>query len=472
MRTILLAVTLVWAANAQDAKTVLDAASKALGAANLKTIEYTGAGAAFSVGQSVSPNGPWPRLTVKSYQRAIDYTTPAQREESLRVQPTGAEQRVIQLVSGTTAWNMAGNNPAPAPAAMAERLTQIWITPHGFVKAAMAAGSATAKSRTAGGKKTTVVSFLGHGKFRVSGTINDQGLVERVETWVDNPVLGDMVVEAAYSDYKDFSGVKFPGKIEQRAGGHPALELTVSGVRPNASVSITAPAAVQSAKPPPVRVETQKLGDGVWYLMGGSHHSLAVEFKDHVVVIEGPLNEERSAAVIAEVKKTIPNKPIRYLVNTHHHFDHSGGLRTYVAEGARIVTLEPNKAFYQKAFAAGRTLNPDRMAKEKKKAVFVTFRGKHLLTDGSRTIELHHIQGSPHNDAALMVYIPKEKLLVEADVYSPAAPNAPAPATPNPASVNLYENIQRLKLDVGQLAPIHGRVVPLGELEKAIGKKS
>ena len=90
--------------------------------------------------------------------------------------------------------------------------------------------------------------------------------------------------------------------------------------------------------PPPVRVTTEKLADGIWYLTGGSHHSVLVEFADHVALIEAPQNEERSTAVIAEVKKLTPTKPIRYLVNTHHHFDHSGGLRTYVAEGATIVT--------------------------------------------------------------------------------------------------------------------------------------
>src|SRR5437899_4860673 len=98
------------------------------------------------------------------------------------------------------------------------------------------------------------------------------------------------------------------------------------------------------------------LTDGVFYLRGGTHHSVAVEFADHVVVVEGPLNEQRSLAVIAEVNKLIANKPIRYLVNTHHHFDHSGGLRTYVDQGVTIITHAINKPFYDKSFTSQRQL--------------------------------------------------------------------------------------------------------------------
>ncbi|MCI0349344.1 MAG: hypothetical protein L0Z53_07960 [Acidobacteriales bacterium] len=95
---------------------------------------------------------------------------------------------------------------------------------------------------------------------------------------------------------------------------------------------------------------------------------------------------------------------------------------------------------------------------------------KHLLSDNARTLEIHHIQGNPHNSGIIMAWLPKEKLLVEVDVYTPLAPNAPPPANPNPAMVNLYENIQRLNLDVNQIAPLHGRLVAIAELKKTIGK--
>ena len=205
-------------------------------------------------------------------------------------------------------------------------------------------------------------------------------------------------------------------------------------------------------------------------MTGGSHHSAAIEFNDHIVVIEAPQTEERSLAVIAEVKKLVPNKPIKYLVNTHHHFDHSGGIRTFAAEGATIITHQINRSFYLGASRSARVLAPDTLSKTKKPMSIVTMGDKRVLTDGSRVMELHHIKGNAHNDGILMAYLPKEKLLIEADVFTPPAANAPPPATPNTFTVNLYENLQRLKLAVEQIAPLHGRLVTMADLLKAIGK--
>jgi len=466
-RVLLLALMASIALAQDDAKTVVANTVKAMGAAGLRSVQYSGSGSNFALGQNAAPSLPWPRFNVKTYTRAIDYETVASREEMLRTQgenpprggggqPLAGEQRLAQFVSGKHAWNLAGNNPAAAPAALAERLLQIWLTPHGFLKAAQA-NTGTKVSSTS---KSRAISFTPPGGAEISATVNEQFLITEIRMKFDNPVLGSMPVEAVYSGYKDFAGVMFPTRIVQRQGGSPTLELTITDVRPNAPVQIEVPAAVrQAAAPPPPRVETQKLADGVFYLTGGSHHSVAVEFKDHVAVIEGPLNDERSRAVIAEVKKAIPNKPLKYLINTHHHFDHSGGLRAYVAEGSTIVTHQVHKAFYEKVFAT-----------PKSKPRLLTVGDKRVLSDGARSLELHVVKASPHHDGILMAYLPKEKLLVEVDVYTPAAPGAPAPAAPNPVSVNLYDNIQRLKLDVAQIAALHGRLVPLAELEKAIGK--
>jgi glyoxylase-like metal-dependent hydrolase (beta-lactamase superfamily II) len=435
-----LACVFTLAAGVSGAQTTLDGVAKSLGASNLRTIEYSGTGASFNVGQNVNPAKPWPRNEIKSYRRAIDYEKPASREEITRQQGNPA----MQFFSAGTAWNQAGNNPAPAPPAAVERNIQLWLTPHGFVKAAQT-NRATVKGKT--------ITFMAQGR-SFKGTADAQNLLERVETTVPNPVFGEMPVEVAFTEYRDFNGVKFPGKILQKQGGFPSLELTITDVRPNASVSIDAPAPVRDAKPAPVAVKTEKLAEGVWYLTGGSHHSVVVEFKDHVAVIEAPLNEERTRAVLAEAKSLVAGKPVRYLINTHHHFDHSGGVRAALAERIRIVTHKINEPFYKKTFKGGS---------------YLTVSDKRVLTDGNQTIELHHIQGNPHHEGILMAYLPKQKILVEVDVYSPPAPNAP-PATPAPAAVNLYENIQRLKLDVAQIAALHGRVVTMKEFEKAIGK--
>jgi glyoxylase-like metal-dependent hydrolase (beta-lactamase superfamily II) len=344
-------------------------------------------------------------------------------------------------------------------AAAEERQLQIWLTPHGFLKAAME-NNAIAKKGSGG----TVVSFTA-GKFKINGTIDSQNIVTRTETRIANPVLGDMPVETTYSGYKDFNGVKFPTMIVQKQGGYPVLDLAVTSVQPNASLSLPLPEAARTTTLPPVNVTSQKLADGIWFLAGGSHNSVLVEYPTYLVMIEAPLDEARSTAVIAEAKKLAPNKPIKYLINTHHHFDHSGGVRTYVAEGSTIITHEINKAYYEQVWKAPHTLEPDRLARNSKKPTFITVKEKYTLADGGRSLEIYPLEGDTHNAGLMMVYMPKEKILVEADDFSWPAGTRSGPRY-HANNVNLYRNIQRLKLDVKTIAPLHGEPVPVSELEK------
>jgi glyoxylase-like metal-dependent hydrolase (beta-lactamase superfamily II) len=452
----------------------LSAATRVLGANEMRSIEYEGTGKWFQFGQAPNPTLPWPPFDVTSYQASINYDTSTARVqmarkqvvEAGRVRPAPVEQRPVQIVNGTYSWSLVGGSAQPQPEAAEERTMEIWTTPHGFLRAAMA-NNATSQPAEGGSE----VSFTMGGKYRYVGRINASSQVERVQTWIDNTVTGDTPVEIAYSDYRDFGGVLFPGRIVRTQGGHPVLEITVTNVTANAPVDIALPAAVRSFTPPAISVQVEKLANGVYYVKGGSHHSLAIDQRDHVIVVEAPLNEARSEAVIAKVKETIPNKPIRYIVNTHVHFDHSGGLRTYVAEGATVVTHAMNRPYYEQVWAAPRTLNPDRLAQAKTAATFETFTDKHVLTDGRRVVEVYAIAGSGHNDAYAMVYLPAEKILAQVDAYAAPAPNAPPPTTPSPFAVNLYDNIERLKLDVRQIAPLHGpSVVTIAELRTAVGR--
>jgi glyoxylase-like metal-dependent hydrolase (beta-lactamase superfamily II) len=462
----------------QDAKAILDGVAKAMGATDVKTIQYSGSGSTFAPGQSAAPGAPWPRFNAKNFIRTINYDTASMRDEILRTQaedpprggggqPVRGEQRQIQVVSGAYAWNQMAETTTPTWVG-ADREYQLSLTPHGIIKAAMA-HNATAQTKTEGGKKLTIIAFTVPGKFKANVLVNENNLIEKVESWHTHPVLGDTLTETTYADYKAFDGVQFPTKITQKAGGFPALDLTVSEVKPNAPADIQVPDNVRQAT---VQVKIDKAAEGVWYVTGGSHHSVVVEMKDHLVVIEGPQNDARATAVIAEVKKALPNKPIKYVVNSHHHFDHAGGLGPFVAEGAIIITHDVNKAFLEQSLAAPRTVQPDTLAKSGKKPVVEGVKDKRVLSDDTRTIELHHIQGNIHADGLLMAYLPKEKLLVEADVFTPPAPNTPPPAQPHPAQVNLYDNISGLKLEVDQILPLHGRIVPLSELLKMIGKSS
>ena len=177
------------------------------------------------------------------------------------------------------------------------------------------------------------------------------------------------------------------------------------------------------------------MADGVFRIAGGTHHSLAVEFRDFVAVIEAPQNEERSLAVIAEVEKLIPNKPIRYLVNTHHHFDHLGGLRTYATMGTTIVTHEANHEFYDRTVLAStpRTMQPDRFSAQLpywtggRQPEFETLNSKYVISDGVRVLDVHALEGVAHNANMLVAYLPKEKILVNADLYLAAGPGRTGP---------------------------------------------
>jgi glyoxylase-like metal-dependent hydrolase (beta-lactamase superfamily II) len=495
----LLALTV--ATPAQDARTVLQAAAKNLGADTVKTLQISGTGWNAGVGQSYSPAEDWPRFEISSYTKVIDYDARFSREQITRRQgnypprggggtPIQGEQRQDFVLSGNVAWNMQGDKPVPIVrgyldgVSVAElRQLDLWLTPHGFLKAALAPGAnPTAVTWTPRGRKVTDVTFTALGKYRVVGTINEQNLVEFVQTRVANPVFGDMLYETRYSDYKDFAGVKFPAVIHHHEGddrlnqGHNALEIRVTDVRPNVAVpALTVPDTVKAAAPP-VRAESQKLADGVWLVGGGSHNSVAVEFRDFSAVVEAPLNEERSLAVIAEVYKLIPNKPIRYLINTHHHFDHLGGTRTYVAEGATIVTHQGNREFYENVLfsPAPRTLQPDRLFALNpdviRDAVVETVNQKYVVSDGTRTLDVYPVQGLLHNGTMLIAYLPKEKILINADLYSPPAQGAQPPAAPTASMRTLAQNIQRLKLDVAQHVPIHGRVGTMDEFAKIVGK--
>jgi glyoxylase-like metal-dependent hydrolase (beta-lactamase superfamily II) len=278
-----------------------------------------------------------------------------------------------------------------------------------------------------------------------------------------------MAVTVSYADYRDFGGVKFPTKIRQTVGGFPSLELTVTEVKANAAADFPVPDSVKQAGNPYVKVASQKAADGVWYLTGGSHHSVVIEMKDHLIVVEGPLNDDRALAVVKEARTLVPNKPIKYLVVSHHHFDHSGGVRAFAGEGVTLITHDASRPYFEKIVAAPATVSPDHLAKSGKKVAVEGVRDRRVLSDGTRSVEIRQITGIQHADDMLMVYLPKEKILIEADAYTPPAPNAAPMSPPSPFTVSLTENVKNQGLAIDQILPLHGRMVPVAELYKAAG---
>jgi len=453
------------AAAAQDAKTVITNASKAMGADNLKTIQYSGSATESSFGQAYDTRSGWPGFEVKTYTRTINFETPAWQIQRVNgEQPpdrrggggAGPANQVV-IVNANTQWG---------------QLADYYSTPFGFLRAA-ASMNPTVKAQTVRGKKYNVVSFTAPSKARVNGYINDQSMVEKTETCVETPPPGDTLRETPCSNYKVFSGVKFPTKILQKQGDWAILDLNVADVKPNVAANIQAPQGRgrggEGGGGGLQATSSLKLGDGV-YAIAPAYASLAVEFKDFIVLFEAPQSEERTTAIINETKKVIPNKPIRYVVNSHWHIDHSGGLRAAVAEGATIITHEMYKPWLEKALNTPHTLNPDKEEQAKKKVRIETMTEKKVITDGNQTLELYHQQGNLHTAGMIFGYVPKAKVLVQADGFNPPA-QAGAQGAISRHAPNLMDNVRRLNLNVETVVAVHypadGRKVPFAEFEKA-----
>jgi glyoxylase-like metal-dependent hydrolase (beta-lactamase superfamily II) len=472
-KKIVLALALVAfaAVKAEAQETDLQRIANVLEVSTTRTFQFTGNGTMYNLGGSRSPAAPWPRFFVKSFTRVYDFTAGTMRDDIVRMAAetttVGPEQTVANVVSGELAWNVAGKESVSRLSEASERAHQIVISPHGILRAAFA-NNASVTKKTIEGREMSIISFTDRGKHRVVAYANDQNAIERVESSYGHPVVGDIKVVTHYGPYRDFAGVKFPTKIIQYQDDKPTLDLTVTAVRANPPVDIEVPAHVRSD---PVPVKSEKVADGVWYITGISAYSVLIEMKDYLIVVEGPDGERRSMAVMAEVKKLAPNKPIKYLVNTHHHFGHAAGIRAYAAEGITIVTHELNRPYFERAALNSWNLAPDRLAKSKKNPVFQTMGDNMVLTDGTRSVELYQVVGNAHHDGIIMAYLRKEKLLIEADVFTPGPAGAEPPKVPNPNSVNLEANVRRLNIDVDRIMPIHGRIVPYSELLAAIGKK-
>ena len=462
----------------ESANAALQRANTAMGGGALKSISFAGSGTGATFGQAFVAGQAWPKIAYSSFSRVADYENAAFREDAARsrAEPNGGgavplmgtgEQRTTGLMRGASAWNMVGPAPVPAPVAYDMRVHDLWTTPHGVIKAAMA-NNATAAIRMMDGKAMTAVSFAVPGQYKATALINAAGMVEQIDSVIPHPVSGDTASTIVFSDYKETGGVKFPMRIRQSMGGFAVLDLAVNDVKTNAAAAIEVPALVAAFVERPVAT---KAAEGVWFLAGGSHNSVAIEMKDHLMVVESPLYDGRAVPTLQEAKKVAGNKPIRFVVNSHHHFDHAGGLRSAVAEGATLVTSELARPFFESTMANPNSIKPDAMQTSGKKAVVTGVSGKRTFTDGDRVVEVYYIDDSVHAKGFLMVYLPKEKILIEADAYTPGAPNTPAPAVPNALHVNLVQNMERLKLDVAQILPLHGRVVSVGELYTAIGKK-
>ena len=473
-------------AMAQDAKSVIVNAQKALG--DPKSITYSGAAKDVAFQQcganaaAMNCQGTHdPMRPITNYVRVIDLTAPASRHTggtnnigaggSTTVTPgTFFQQVTAQQADVSQPWGGA---------------LELYVTPWGFLKGA-ADNNATA--RRSG--KFTVLSWspkvmAPSGKpYVINGYVDDKNMIDHVETWLGENIMGDMHIVATYTGWKDFGGAMAPAKIVQTRGGFPFFEVDVTSAKINppdvaALVPAPPPPAGRGGGPPAgggpggapaLTVTSEKLGDGLYRLTTGpgSYDSVIVEFKDYVMMLEAGQSEARGLAYLAETKKLIPNKPIRYVMNTHPHSDHTGGLPPLVAEGATIITQKNNAAFLEKSLNTPRTLLNDTLAKNPKKAKIEAVDEKKVYTDGTRTVEIYHIYPAPHSNGLMVAYIPKEKVLFQGDF------SLPAPGQPGNDHVKaLVPALEKLKLvDFDRYINVHTSAEPQtkAELWKAAGR--
>ncbi|MGP0073559.1 MAG: MBL fold metallo-hydrolase [Bryobacteraceae bacterium] len=475
-------IALAQIAVAEDAKTVIADAQKAL--RDVKSITYSGTAKDVAFQQcganatDMTCRGTHdPMRPINDYVRVIDLTAPASRHTGTtnNIGPGGS----TKLTPGVFFQQVTAQQ-ADVSQPWAGSL-EFYITPWGFLKGA-AENNATLSHRKVEGKNYAVLSWsptvkAPSGKsYVINGYVDDKHMVDRVETWLGENIMGDMHIVATYTGWKDFGGAIAPSKIVQTRGGWPFFEVDVTAAKANPpDVATLAPAPAGRGPggggPPPAAplvVTSEKLGDGLYRLTTGpgSYDSVIVEFKDYIMMLEAGQSEARALAYVAETKKLIPNKPIRYVMNTHPHADHTGGLPVLVAEGAIIITQKNNEEFLSKALNTPRTLMTDTLAKNPKKAKFETVEEKKVYSDGTRTVEMYHIFPAPHSNGLIIAFIPKEKVLFQGDFS--VNPGEPA----NDHVRALVPVLERLNLDFDRYINVHASAAPQHKADvwKAMGK--
>lgn len=465
---------------AQDAKTVIANAQKALG--DVKSITYSGSAKDVAFQQCGANSTDMmcrgthdPMRPINNYVRVIDLTAPASRH-------TGATNNIgpggSTVLTPGTFFQQVTPQQADVSQPWANSL-EFYLTPWGFLKGA-AENNATASKGKVDGKKYTVLSWsptvkAASGKsYTINGYVDDKNHVERVETWLGDNIMGDMHIVATYTGWKDFGGAMAPAKIVQTRGGWPYFDVDVAAAKAN-------PADVATLVPPPagrapgggggapsLNVTAEKLGDGIYRLTTGpgSYDSVVVEFKDYVMMLEAGQSIARGSAYIAETKKLFPNKPIRYVMDTHPHSDHTGGLPALVADGAIIITQKNNVEFLEKALNTPRTLLMDPLAQNPRKVKIEAVDEKKVYTDGTRTVEMYHVFPAPHSNGLIIAYLPKEKIIFQGDFS--VNPGEPA----NDHVKALYAFLEKHPLDFDRYINVHTSAAPQHKADvwKAMGK--
>jgi glyoxylase-like metal-dependent hydrolase (beta-lactamase superfamily II) len=469
---LLRAVILAGCARQTPEQQVVHDAASALGGVErllaVRTLVIEGEGTQYNFGQDVAPSASGQTFSMTQYRRAIDVAGERARTELTRIPKFSywqglAPQRQVQGIDKAIGYNVAASGTASriAQTAADDRRAELLRHPILAVRAALDPAARLTNPRTEGGE--SIVEVLTSDGRAFTLAIDDATkLPTRVSMAANNVNLGDVLISTTFADYQNVGGLHLPTRLITRTDDSPTAEVQVTRQAVDADPGeLAAPAAAASAQAPtpqPPNVTVEEVSRGVWLLAGGSHHSALVEFSDHLVLVDGPQNDARTLAVIAKARELRPDKPLTHLVNSHHHFDHSGGIRAAVAEGLIVITHQGNAAFIEEIVKRPHTRVPDALSKNPRPLKIETVADEKVITDGTMTLHLYPAPGE-HSETMLMGYLPRERALIVIDVYEPGE------------AVNMFvgrfiEDLTKRNLRVERIIPLHGKIVPYAQMVK------